>query len=590
MPLSPKQRPLTPTTPARGRDRPATPGRGAGPALRVVAALALAAAGTLAVASALTPNIHWRNALLSQLEPHGARHFGHVLAGMAGIALLGLALGVWRGQRRAAEAAIVVLVIVAVLDAIKGLDYEESVLALALAWLLYSERAAFQRGADLRPGFVSGTVAVGAIITAYAVSVTTELVTGRNVGIGRALSRGLHGLVMGGWFFNSSEPSSIALDVLVILGLAAGALWLVALLRPGRAVDGHSEEDHRRAAEIVGAWGDDSLAPFSLREDKAIFFAAEGLLTYRVVQGTAVVSGDPIAPPARGPEVLAAFAEHATRQNWSVALTGAAEHHLRAYARLGFRALHIGNEAWVDPRSFSLEGRRIRKVRQSLHRAERQGWSFTVLRGSQLDRGQVAGLEAVEQQWRRAQRRLQGFAMTLGHLWRGDEDEADLYVLGTSPQGEIRAFLRFVPFGRGYSLDVMRRLDEKPNGLIEAMVALALLEAGRCESQEVSLNFAGFAHVMAADAALSRGQRVLRWLLRRLHGRFQLERLMQFNEKFDPSWRPRFLVYAGRRGLPTAGWRVLQAEAYVPGPRGRPLKSRWSPPEASAHDAAPVAR
>jgi lysyl-tRNA synthetase class 2 len=70
---------------------------------------------------------------------------------------------------------------------------------------------------------------------------------------------------------------------------------------------------------------------------------------------------------------------------------------------------------------------------------------------------------------------------------------------------------------------------------------------------------------------------VLRLLLRRFHGRFQLERLLRFNEKFFPAWRPRFLVYGTRTQLPLAALRVLQAEAYIRPPRPRPLAARWRP-------------
>jgi lysyl-tRNA synthetase class 2 len=91
---------------------------------------------------------------------------------------------------------------------------------------------------------------------------------------------------------------------------------------------------------------------------------------------------------------------------------------------------------------------------------------------------------------------------------------------------------------------------------------------------------------MAADAALSRGQRLLRALLRRAHGRFQLERLVRFNAKFLPTWQTRHLLYRGRTRLPLAGLRVLQAEAYVRPPRARPLSVRWQPGPAAASPAA----
>jgi hypothetical protein len=46
--------------------------------------------------------------------------------------------------------------------------------------------------------------------------------------------------------------------------------------------------------------------------------------------------------------------------------------------------------------------------------------------------------------------------------------------------------------------------------------------------------------------------------------RFQMDRLVLFNSKFSPEWRPRYLVYESRRSLPAAALRVLQAEGYLP--------------------------
>ena len=46
--------------------------------------------------------------------------------------------------------------------------------------------------------------------------------------------------------------------------------------------------------------------------------------------------------------------------------------------------------------------------------------------------------------------------------------------------------------------------------------------------------------------------------------RFQMERLVRFNEKFSPEWRPRYLVYESRAALPRSVLRVLQAEGYLP--------------------------
>jgi len=362
--------------------------------------------------------------------------------------------------------------------------------------------------------------------------------------------------------------------------LLAGLLLGLRAARPAvRARDGHTPAEHERAARIVAAHGRDSLDPFALRDDKAFHFAAGGLLAYRVIGRTAVIGGDPIGPPGSARELLASFAALARQRGWTVVATGVSPDAMRTLAGDGWRALRIGCEALVDPRAFSLEGRPVRKVRQAVARVERAGWEIVTAPAGALGARELAELAEAEGRWRARQPRLCGWAMTLGRLWGAPEDEDALYVLARDPGGALRAFLRFARHAHGLSLDAMRRGEvDEPNGLGETMVVAALRAAAAEGLAEVSLNFAGFAHVMAADpAGLRARERALRRLLRRLHGRFQLERLARFNDKFFPAWRPRYLLYRRRRDLPVAALRVLQAEAYVHAPAADPLPERWQP-------------
>jgi len=109
------------------------------------------------------------------------------------------------------------------------------------------------------------------------------------------------------------------------------------------------------------------------------------------------------------------------------------------------------------------------------------------------------------------------------------------------------------------------------------LVAAALTQARALGCEEVSLNFSGFGHLMAADTLERRGHRAARWALRRLHGRFQLERLARFAGKFGPVWRPRHVVYTTRTRLPLAALRIMQAEAYLRPPAVRPPAGAWLP-------------
>lgn len=491
-----------------------------------------------------------------------------------GLGLLLLAAGLWHGKRRAAEVAIAALCLIGVARLAYGQSMLDAGLDLLPALIILANLRAFPRGAgDRGAGPLTDTLGLAAGAGLYALYAVAELGAREGTELDRTVAS-VGGHLPAGWILagTASHPG-LAVNGVIAVALVGGWTLLRGLMRPAAAEDGHEPAQHRRAAAIVREHGYDSLDPFAIREDKALHFAAGGFVAYRVLRETAVISGDPVGPPGSAPAVLESFIAFAERRGWRVVITAASDRFLGACRGLGLRVLRIGDEAIVDPRAFSLEGRAIRKVRQSIARVKRHGWRVEVVEDSDLSPGLATELAEVEREWRARQRRLIGFAMTLGRLVGADEHDGGLYVLGRDADGRLRSFLRFASYRDGLSLDLMRRAGDEPNGLTEAMVVAAIEWARAAGLGSVSLNFAGFAHVMAADAALSRSQRLLRQVLRLFHGRFQLERLVRFNAKFFPRWQPRYLVYDGLTYLPLSALRVLQAEAYLPPPDpARPRK------------------
>jgi lysyl-tRNA synthetase class 2 len=179
----------------------------------------------------------------------------------------------------------------------------------------------------------------------------------------------------------------------------------------------------------------------------------------------------------------------------------------------------------------------------------------------------MADIDQFERCWRAKQRRLLGFAMGFGGF-QGDVEQGDLYLLARSPEGDLRAVMRFMGHCGSLSLDTMHRLGDTPNGLNEALVCRALEVARERGVREVSLNYAGLGHLVRQEQSDGRGrERLTRAALGMLGRRFQMERLVRFNEKFFPEWRPRFLIYESRAGFLPAVVRVLQAEGHLQGRR-----------------------
>src|SRR5213078_4170227 len=113
----------------------------------------------------------------------------------------------------------------------------------------------------------------------------------------------------------------------------------------------------------------------------------------------------------------------------------------------GLRTLYLGDEAIVDTRAFSLEGRPIRKVRQSVSRLETAGFEAELVDVAGLEDAAVEELERVSHLWRggAAER---GFSMAMDSL-RCKEHCDGSVVLARDAGGTLRGFLHFVPtYGR----------------------------------------------------------------------------------------------------------------------------------------------
>lgn len=544
---------------------------------RRVAAAGVAAAGLEGLFSAATPNLPARDRLLRHLAPAALPSAAHLLALVAGLALLLLAPRLWRGTKTAASLAIVWLALLALLNLVKGLDYEETVLDLCLLVLVVIGRGAFPLGCRSRPRLAAVCAALGAWALTWCAELITPLVADRGETLKLAYRHTL-GHVFAASFVHPriDEGWITAVELLAGCAVAASLVVVRSWTAPARDPGEDGEDEYRAVRALVWGYGEDSISPFMLRRDKSFHFAADGVLAYVLIGGTAVVSGDPVAPDRRAPEVLGSFLSLARRNGWRVVVWGASDRFLAAYRELGLRVMRVGEEAFVDPSHFTLEGRRVRKLRQSVNRVARRGWRVEAWVGRCLDGALEREIDAFEARWRAGQERIHGFAMGMG-AFDAERRPDDLYLLARSPEGELRAVMRFIEHCGRLSLDTMHRVGETPNGLNEALICRALEIARERGIPEVSLNYAGLGHLVRSGHACRGAVRVLARVLSATVGsRFQMAGLVQFDDKFDPDWRARYLVYPSAAALPVVALRVLQAEGYLPCRSPRPHRQRLS--------------
>jgi lysyl-tRNA synthetase, class II len=405
----------------------------------------------------------WR--IVAHLQPGAFPTTFHALDLVMGIALLVLAPKLLRGIRTAVTLTVGVLASLSLLHLVTPFGIAAATMTLALALVLAFGRRAFPLGSRNRPRRALVFAASGAWVLAYVAALAAPGVSARSRDIRRALHHAIHHVL-----YVSLGPPHLSgtwlLVVEVLIGCAAAISLLAmrSLLRPAADPSGHTDREHDTARSVVDRHGEDSLASFILRPDKSFHFHEEGVLAYRVVGETAVISGDPVAPADQLHGVVASFRELARRRGWELVVWGASPRHVDAYRELGLHAMVAGEEAFVEPNRFTLEGRPVRKLRQSVHRVQRRRWEIFAMEGRQLDDTTLSELEKLQSSWRQSKQRLIGFAMGMGP-YECEVKPDDLYLLARSPEGELRAGMRFVSHCGKLSLDTMHRLDGTPNGL-----------------------------------------------------------------------------------------------------------------------------
>ena len=528
--------------------------------------------GLVNVIVTATPPLRSRLHAVQTIFPLGVAQSAAAFTAVAGIAMIMMARGIRRGQRRAWFVACVVLAITVVAHVLRGGTFVASLVAVSILTLLVVQRRYFQASTDRssvrasmpRLGFI-------ALVSVVAATVGIEVSSGRHhlpafgVVLMACVERfvGFNNIALPDAAADFVDPALLAVGV----SLFVSALYL--LTRPvvdrrlsmtGRGTERRLAE--LRAREIVRRHGRGTLDYFSLRDDKQFYFFRDSLVAYAVYGGVALVSPDPIGPEAERAEAFSAFRAYAEGRGWTIGVIGASEAWLPIYGAAGLHHLYIGDEAIVDCPTFTLAGGKMKGLRQATTRLARHGYTVEFLDPANIEPSRVTDILELISMLRRGEAE-RGFSMMLGRLFN-PKDKGLLLTIVHGPDGRPVAVCQFVPSPaiNGYSLDLMRRdPGEHPNGLIDFALCSTIEHLRETGARGLSLNFAAFRSVLDGERGEGTFTRVERWALKRLSGIFPIESLWTFNAKYHPTWLPRYLVYPAAESFVPVAAAVLRAES-----------------------------
>lgn len=288
-----------------------------------------------------------------------------------------------------------------------------------------------------------------------------------------------------------------------------------------------------------------------------------GFIMYRISGNSLVALGDPVGDPAVWTRLVAKLERVAQQKMLVLSFYKIGAEFGRWLASKGRTTTHIASDAIVDVTAFSLEGSSKRELRRKLKSAAKASVEIICHAPGEAP---LLHYERINQAWSAAKGGERGFSMG-----KFDHDYLCKFICleakaGAKPLG----FMSLWQSGDGteWSLDVMRLLDDAPDGTMHALVAQAIELAKAAGAARFSLCAVPLAGVEAPRNALERIVSYVYTAKPNWHGSTGLYR---FKNAFRPEWTP---VYGAAPGYLASALAALDVFKLV-----QPVKAVENTPE-----------
>ncbi len=502
------------------------------PLVPMAAALIAFLSGVVLLFSVALPSEVGRLEAIRDWLPLFVVESSHLIGSIIGVALLLVARGLLRRLSGAWLITEILLLVGAAASLLKGIDWEESALLIAMALILLVFRGAFYRGGPVTalrvsPGWFA--MAIAAAIPAGWLGFFSY----RHVEYSQELW----------WQFawHGDAPRFLRATVVV----AAILVWVGVDLFMRRAFDAKfvpdpvTDEIRRLTAASASTQTNVALLgdkKFLLSADRASF------LMYGRTGRSWITMGDPVGAEASSSELIWTFRELADRAGGVAVYYAVGQSYLPVYIDMGLSILKIGEVARVALPTFTLEGSERGDLRRADRRATREGLTFAVIPKTEVAT-HIEALRRVSDAWLKTKAGHEK-AFSLGHFDETYLAEFDCAVLRDGQ--EILAFANIWRSAEKneMSVDLMRYLPHRANYLMDALFARILLYAKGEGYRWFSLGAAPLAG-LADHPLASNWSHVGTLLYRHAEEFYRFEGLKTYKQKFDPVWRAQYLACPG---------------------------------------------
>jgi phosphatidylglycerol lysyltransferase len=326
------------------------------------------------------------------------------------------------------------------------------------------------------------------------------------------------------------------------------------------------KQDAAKAFALLREHGGSSLSYMTMWPGNHYWFSEDGRCTvaYRVRSTVALTTGDPIGPAEALPEAFHAFAEFCRQNGWMPCFYSVTERFRDLAVAADWKSVQVAEDTVLPLAELTFTGKKWQDVRTALNKAEKQGVAAEWCDYETAPLAIKDQVRTISEAWT-ATKGLPEMGFTLG----GMAELADAEVrclIAVDADRTVHGIISWLPVYRdgkpvGWTLDFMRRRANCFSGSMEFLIASSALRFQQEGAEFLSLSGAPLAR-LDRGAHIGTLQRVLDRTGRALEPVYGFGSLLAFKSKFQPVYRPLYLIYPDPAALLTIAGAI--GRAYLP--------------------------
>lgn len=517
--------------------------------MQLLAPVLLLLLGIVNMLSALTPALAARMKTLKDFIPYDVVEVSNAAVLVIGVILIATAVALIRGYKNSYYLALFLTTVSLIGHFVKGIDYEEAILAaITILVLVYQRKTYYIKSIPFQTiKWYNGLILIASVLI-YGV-VGFYLLDVRHFNANFTIAESIIETFRSFILLNGNLKAITAfgryfLYSINMLGVSSILYVVWSLYRTFSSEKTVDSLDVQKAKQLVKAFGNSSMDYFKTYEDKQFYFFGkdEGFIAYKTTKSYAVVLENPVLN-RRSLEVISEkikeFETDMLSQNLNAIYYRIPEDSIGIYEALGKKKLLLGEDAYVNLETFTMEGGKAKPLRNAINKVQKAGYVFKVNNAPQ-NHGFLQQLAYVSNSWLKDMEREE-LAFSQGYFSESELKKQTILTI-ENEQGKIVAFLNIIENSVPGELnfDLMRKTDDAPPGAMDFLFAEMMLHYKAVGYKTVCL---GMVPLSGIEKPENITEQALKLAYEKIKQFSHYKSLRFFKEKFDPYWIKVYAVY-----------------------------------------------